>query len=214
MFRNYGFMVTCYFAFFLVLGVLSIAFPDFDFERYQQSELFDLLAKNPIQFILLAVIFAPILEEGAFRSLIKPSVNEIFIFFCSWIILITVAVMPEGGHWLLKYGFLFLFILLIFIILKSVIPTRWLRKMRIFLFQHYKIIWGFTAVIFGLVHIGNYVDSIQFNFLLFLLIFPRIIAGYFFGKIKIENKSLLWPILMHALNNGIIVLLLYPLYVK
>jgi len=61
-----------------------------------------------------------------------------------------------------------------------------------------------------MVHIFNYVEGFELNFVLMLLIFPRIIAGYFFGKIKVENKGLIWPIAMHAMNNGLVFIVLLP----
>ena len=72
------------------------------------------------------------------------------------------------------------------------------------------MVWILTAFIFGMVHISNYVDGFQIDLLLFLMIIPRIIAGFFFGKIKIENKSMAWPIAMHAMNNATVLILLFP----
>ncbi|HSM62378.1 MAG TPA: hypothetical protein VK833_00415, partial [Gillisia sp.] len=69
-------MLGSYFLFFTVLGILQIIFPSLDFLKYQQSDLNALMSENPWKFTLLAVLIAPVLEEGMFRTLIKPSPNE------------------------------------------------------------------------------------------------------------------------------------------
>ncbi|UJH91251.1 hypothetical protein LZ575_00075 [Antarcticibacterium sp. 1MA-6-2] len=61
-----------------------------------------------------------------------------------------------------------------------------------------------------MVHIFNYVDAFEINVVLVLLIIPRIIAGFFFGKVKIENEGLIWAILMHVMNNGVVTIFLLP----
>ena len=82
-----------------------------------------------------------------------------------------------------------------------------MKKMQYYLHKYYRLIWMLSALIFGYVHVWNYVSGFEFNFILFILIFPRIIAGYFFGRLKVQNQQLYWPILLHAMNNGIVVLL-------
>ena len=208
--RNYGWMLGCYFVFFVALGILKVGFPDFKFERYQQSDLIRLLEENPWKFLLMAIIFAPLLEEGMFRTLIKPSQNELIFFLCSWIFVGVISFIPSDVFWAIKYGFLILFMILTFLFLKEFIPQKWQIKLCFFLDRHYIFIWIFTSIIFGMVHIFNYVEGFQLDFLLVLLIIPRIIAGFFFGKIKIENQGLLWPITMHAMNNGIVLFFVFP----
>ena len=210
--HNYGWMLGCYFAFFLALGILTAVFPEFELERYRQSGLNRLLEENPWKFVLMAAIIAPILEEGMFRTLIKPSKNELLFFICSWILVGVISIIPTDIFWVIKYGFLILLIILTFLFLKAFIPEKLQMNLCDFLGRHYILIWILTSIIFGMVHIFNYVEGFQLDFLLFLLIIPRIIAGFFFGKIKIENRGLLWPITMHAMNNAIVlvILLLLP----
>jgi membrane protease YdiL (CAAX protease family) len=192
------------------LGILKAGFPEFEFERYQQTDLIQLMEKNPWKFVLMAIIIAPLIEEGMFRTLIKPSQNELIFFLCSWIFVGVISFIPADVFWIVKYGFLILFMILTFLFLKEYIPQTWQVKLCSFLGRHYKFIWILTSVIFGMVHIFNYVEGFQLDFLLVLLIIPRIIAGFFFGKIKIENRGLLWPITMHAMNNGIVLFFLFP----
>ncbi|MFD1096401.1 CPBP family intramembrane glutamic endopeptidase [Salegentibacter chungangensis] len=210
LFRNYGMLLACYFIFFLFLGFLNAIFPEFDFDKYEQSGLFKLMDENPLKFALMAVVFAPIVEEGVFRSLIRPSHNELIFFLCCLLALSGMYILPTQGHWLLKFAVILLGSVIIFIFLKSFLPEELIAKLRHFLYRHTTTVWLLTSFLFGLVHIGNYVEAFEINLLLILLIFPRILAGYFFGKLKLENHSLLWPILMHALNNGIIMLFMLP----
>lgn len=207
---NFGTMLGFYFLFFIFLGILKMIFPEFELDQYEQSDINKLLEEDPWRLILLAVVFAPIMEEGMFRTLIKPSQNELIFFLCSWLLVMGMALIPENTNWLIKFGFLLLSFILSFIFLKEFIPEKWQVRLCDFLNKHYRIIWFLTALIFGMVHIYNYVEGFELNFVLFLLIVPRIIAGYFFGKIKIENHGLFWPIVMHVMNNGIVFLILLP----
>lgn len=210
LFRNYWLMLGSYFLFFFLLGFLTTMIPAIDLEQYQQTELFDFMNESPLAFILMAVVVAPVLEESLFRSLVKPSISEIYIFICASLCFLALAFIPEEANSLLKYGLLVLSAFLLFLFFSALKPLRILRKFRILLHRNYKVIWWFTAILFGLVHIWNYVEGWQFDLILFIMIFPRIIAGFFFGKVKIENHSLLWPILLHAMNNGIVVFFLLP----
>ena len=207
LFRHYFLTMACYFLFFMGMGVLNTIFPELDFDRYQQTEIYEMMTDNPLVFFILAVIIAPIMEECLFRSLIKPSQNEILVFICSWILFVSLAFIPAEANLILKYSLLLLSIFIIFLFLKSIIPEKRLKKIQYYLHKYYRLIWILSAVIFGYVHVWNYVSGFEFNFILFILIFPRIIAGYFFGRLKIQNRELYWPILLHAMNNGIVMLL-------
>jgi len=208
--RNFGLMLGFYVLFFIALGLLSVIFPGLDLNSYQQTDLNRLLEESPLTLVILAVVLAPLIEEGMFRTLIKPSRNELIFFLCIWLFVLTLAFIPQSVNWMIKYGFLILFFILSFIFLREFIPVSWQKNLCRFLSRHYKVIWLITSVVFGMVHIFNYVEGFELNFVLLLLIFPRIIAGYFFGKIKVENKGLVWPIAMHAMNNGLVFIVLLP----
>ncbi|MBZ9630499.1 CPBP family intramembrane metalloprotease [Salegentibacter sp. LM13S] len=203
-------MIGTYFLFFFMLGFLNTFIPELDLEKYQQTELFDLMNESPLAFVIMAVIIAPLLEESMFRTLIRPSFTEIYIFICAVLAFVGLGFIPQEAHSLLKYSLVILSAIIIFVFLQSLKPSRFLRIFRIILYRNYRLIWLLTAALFGLVHIWNYVEGWQLDLILFILIFPRIIAGYFFGKIKIENGNLIWPIAMHAMNNGIVVFFVLP----
>lgn len=204
-------MMGSYIVFFIFLGIFQIFYPEFDLEQYQQTEINRILQENPLQFILLAVVLAPVIEESMFRTLIKPSRNELIFFLSIWILVFVMGyVVPLEIFWAIKYGSLLLLLVFSFFLLKALIPVSWQMKLTEFLTNHYKVLWILTALVFGMVHIFNYVEGFKLDFVLFLLIIPRIISGFFFGKVKIENRSLIWPITLHAMNNATVLLLLFP----
>jgi len=151
------------------------------------------------------------MEEGMFRSLLKPSEFSLKFFICCLLFMVGIVLIPEQAHWSLKYGILAGSLGLAFYALGELISAPSYRKICYWLHRYYKIVWIGGAIVFGFVHIFNYVDSFQIDLVLFLMIFPRIIAGYFFGKIKLENRSLIWPVLMHSMNNSLVLLFVLPM---
>lgn len=210
LFRNFALMILCYFLFFFVLQILNTFIFNLDLEKYQQLELFETLQKSPLKFIFLAAVVAPVLEESIFRSILKPTATSLKIFLCSLLYILGILVIPEDAHWTLKYVLLLGVLGLVYYALGELIPRQYYRKLCYWLHRYYLIIWILGAIIFGFVHIYNYVDSFQLDLVLFLMIFPRIIAGFFFGKIKLENKGMIWPILMHSMNNSIVLIVVVP----
>ncbi len=210
LFRNFALMILCYFIFFFVLRILDIFIFDLDFQKYEQIEILKILDENPLKFIFLASIAAPIIEESIFRSLLKPTAGSIKIFLCAILYIIGLFLIPEEAHWTLKYILLFTTLILFYYALGELIPKSFYRKICYWLHRYYLIIWLLGAAVFGFVHIFNYVDSFQVDLILILMIFPRIIAGFFFGKVKLENKGMIWPILMHSMNNSMVLLFFLP----
>ena len=212
--RNFSFMIFCYFIFFFSLAIAATIFPDLELDRYEQSGLMELMEKSPWKFALLAVVLAPILEEGIFRSLIRPTKTSIFFFFGCLFYTVGESVFPSEANWILVNAILILSIFIFCLGLNELLPAEnW--KILIRFLNRFKIpIWIVSALLFGFVHVFNYVENIYFDMVLFIMIFPRIIAGYFFGKIKMENKQMIWPILMHSMNNGIVILLTLPFQLK
>ncbi|MCM8570557.1 CPBP family glutamic-type intramembrane protease [Gramella jeungdoensis] len=208
--RNFTLMIACYFLFFMLLRVIDIFVFGLDFNKYEQIEIFETLKEQPWKFVFLAVIAAPVIEESIFRSLIKPSVNSLKLFLCAVFYMIGIALMPEEGHWALRYSLLFGIIILAYYAISELIPPRIFLKVSSWLNKYYLLIWILGAIVFGFVHIFNYVETFQMDLVLFMMIFPRIIAGFFFGKIKIENQGMIWPILMHSMNNSIVLIFLLP----
>lgn len=203
-------MILCYFIFFFLLGIFNLFVLELDFDKYQQIEILEILNENPWKFAFLAIVAAPIIEESIFRSLLKPSKSTLRIFICSILYMIGIVIIPEEAHWSLRYLLLFGSMAFLYYALGELIGENLYRKICFYFHRYYMAIWIGGAILFGFVHIFNYVDSFQMDLALFVMIFPRIIAGYFFGKVKLENKNLIWPILLHSMNNSLVIILLLP----
>lgn len=208
--RNFSLLILCYFLFFFILEILNLYVFNLDMDKYQQTELFELLKENPWKFAFLAAVAAPVLEEGIFRSLLKPSASSIKFFICTLIYVCALFIIPEEANWALKYGLLAALLLFAYYALGELISENIFIHICYWLHRYYLIIWILSAIIFGFVHIFNYVDTFQVDLVLLLMIFPRIIAGFFFGKIKLENRGLIWPILMHSMNNSLVLIIFLP----
>ncbi len=197
-----------YLLFGIVFIILTKFYPEIKNEAYEQTFLKDLLDDNPLQLFVLGVVFAPIIEEMMFRTLIRPSHNDIILLLCSWPIFYVNRFIPVDVHWLLKLGFIAIFLFTTFYILRQLIPEERTEKVRIIL-SDYKIpALIITSLIFGLVHINNYVETFVIDIALFMLIVPRIISGAMMGWVKLKNKHLGWSIALHALNNGVVIVLM------
>ncbi|MDX1544912.1 MAG: CPBP family glutamic-type intramembrane protease [Christiangramia sp.] len=208
--RNFTLMIACYFLFFMLLRVIDIFVFGLDFNKYEQIEIFETLKEQPWKFVFLAVIAAPIIEESIFRSLLKPSAQNLKLFLCAILYMLGIALIPEQGHWALRYSILFATILLCYYALGELIPKNYYKRICSWLNKYYLPIWILGSIIFGFVHIFNYVETFQMDLVLFMMIFPRIIAGFFFGKIKLENEGMIWPIMMHSMNNSIVLIFMLP----
>ncbi|GAA0871871.1 hypothetical protein GCM10009117_10170 [Gangjinia marincola] len=179
-------------------------------DEYEQASLMDLMRDDPLYFLVATVIIAPLLEEGMFRTLIKPTLSQAAFFLTAWIIFLGRSFIPADVHWMIANGFLLVLGIFLWMALKELLNTPFVHRQLAFLNRGYVAMWMVTSLLFGLIHVMNYVEGFELNLVLFLLIFPRIVAGYFFGKIKILNQSMVWPMALHAMNNGVVFLILLP----
>ncbi|MFC5044928.1 type II CAAX prenyl endopeptidase Rce1 family protein [Aquimarina hainanensis] len=206
LFLAYIQLIGFYFIFFILLGIIQQVFPGIDLTKYSQKDLMQLIEKEKLHAFFSLILIAPIIEESMFRTLLRPSSKELTLWGSTWIVSILWGVLPKMS-WYYSYPLLLISISLVFFILSLLISKKILRKACAFLSQKEIWILQITAVVFGLFHIVNYVDSFLLDSALFLLIVPRIIAGHVFGTLKIKNRHIIWPITLHAMNNGIIYLL-------
>lgn len=203
--RYYFRLLGLYVIFFVALSVLSHYIPELLSEKYEQTFLQELLAEKPLQLFILAVVFAPIIEEMMFRTLIQPSHSDIILLLCSWPVFYLNGYIPKDVYWLLKLLFIAVFLFVVFYILRELIPKHKTERFRHFLHLNYKSVLVVSSLIFGLVHINNYVDDFVINAALIALIIPRVLAGFMMGLIKIKNKHIGWSMGLHAINNGVVI---------
>ncbi len=199
-FRLFG----LYILFFICVALLQSIFPYLDLQKYSQDSLFEILKDNKLKAFIAMVVFAPIIEELMFRTLLKPKIKELLFFLSSWTLFIIGLFITLELEWYARYLIFIVSIFVIFFIYEQLISKKQLQKFKNFLENHQSITLQVTSITFGFLHIFNYVDSFKIDSVLFLLIVPRIIAGHMFGKLKIENEHIIWPILLHAINNGVV----------
>lgn len=151
---------------------------------------------------LLIVILAPFIEELMFRTLLVPSHTDLILFLAVWPLFLISAFIPVEVNVVVKLVFMASFLFSIVYIGKNLIREEETVKIRLWLNRFKVPIWIATSLLFGFVHVTNYVEDYTLDFALFLLIVPRIFAGFFCGYVKLKNKSIAYSILLHALNNG------------
>ncbi|MFT5892906.1 MAG: membrane protease YdiL (CAAX protease family) [Dokdonia sp.] len=205
LFKAFFRMWGLYILFFITIGILSIWIPELKAGGYEDTTLKELSQNNPFKLFILACIFAPIVEEMMFRTLIKPKHTDIILFICSWPVFIGLRFLPRDIHWGIVLAFAGVLLFVLFYILKHLITETATQRLRTFLHKHTTLALIVVSMVFGLVHINNYVDNFVINLALFTLIVPRIISGFMMGWIKIKNQGLIWSMGLHFMNNAFVV---------
>ena len=212
--KKYVFFKSCfllfcsYILFALFKLMLSKIFPSVLNSDYTQSAIQEMLNSEPLRAAVMIGISAPIFEEMMFRTLIKPTHTDLVLFLTSWPVFLTSYFIPAEVHWFFKLVFIAIFLSCFTYVGVQLINPYKVRHLRTWLSRNYKLLWVLSSFAFGLIHITNYVDVFIINLPLFLHIVPRILAGFFFGYIKIKNKNLGWSMALHSLNNAVPLLLL------
>lgn len=211
--KSYGFVWVFYFFFFMVLGVLSKWFPELINNEYKQERLIEMLNNQPIQLLISAVIIAPIFEEIMFRSLIKPSYEDLLLFISGWLSFLLMGFSEGLANWYIRLLGMFGVFIITYYLLQQLVPKKALAGIQNFLGKYVFVVLVITSLIFGMAHIYNYVESFLLNAALFAMIIPRIVLGGIAGWLKLKTRVLIWPILLHFLNNafaiGIMLLVKY-----
>ncbi len=204
-FRLFG----LYIFFFFCVAILKEMFPAIDLDKYSGQEIITLFKNNKLMAFLSMVLIAPVLEETMFRSVIVPTHRTLLLFLSAWTLFGIQFFIPKLA---LAWYFLYPIAILVFIAMYALyhysIPKKLLYRSADFLSKHRILVLQITSILFGLMHIFNYVDTFSMDSSLFLMIVPRIIAGHVCGQLKITNKTLIWPIALHAMNNGLIFIIL------
>lgn len=205
LFKTFFKMWGVYILFFITIGILSTWIPELKPGEYEDTTLKKLVQENPFKLFILACIFAPILEEMMFRTLIKPNHNHLILFICSWPVFIGLRFFPKDIHWGVILAFAAVLLFVLFYILKHLIIKTMTQRLRAFLHRHVTVVLIIVSLIFGLVHINNYVDNFVINLTLITLIVPRIISGFWMGWVKIKNEGLIWSMVLHFMNNAFVI---------
>ncbi|MHA7060069.1 CPBP family glutamic-type intramembrane protease [Aquimarina sp. M1] len=197
-----------YILFFICVAILQSVFPYLDLKKYSQDSIFEIFKEDRLKAFLAMIVFAPIVEELMFRTLLKPKTTDLLLFLSSWTLFFLGLFITPALAWYYRSLLFMVFIVLLFLMYNKVLPKHYLEKSKKYLENHQLMTLQVTSIVFGFLHIFNYVDSFKMNSVLFLLIVPRIIAGHMFGNIKLRNNHIVWSILLHAINNGVVFLII------
>ncbi|MEM6254906.1 MAG: CPBP family glutamic-type intramembrane protease [Cyanobacteria bacterium P01_D01_bin.156] len=154
----------------------------------------DILSDLSVSLIFfLVVVMAPIIEEIIFRLPLRPSALSlsipfsIAILYLSTFLRMNSAIPSVVGFMLLGF---------------NVYLAK--RQLKVFRLQQIyrrfsRPIFYLSAILFGVIHIGNY-DSRVWA-LMPLLVLPQSVLGLFWGFVRVRY-GLSWAIFAHALHNG------------
>ena len=202
-FITYAIVWASYFVFFILIGILSTWFPELVSDEFQQDGILELLKEDPLRLIISAIIIAPIFEEIMFRGLLRPSHSELLLFMSAWMGFFFMLL--TGG---LDYPYLKMIGLAVVFVSSYYLFQLWFSEksstsIRKWFHRYAGFLWVVSSLVFGLVHIYNYVDSFLLNAALVVAIIPRILIGFAAGYLKLRSGVLVWPILLHFLNNAV-----------
>ncbi len=184
-------------------------------------KIFDLLPeyRNPeVNSIILffgVAAFLPLIEEILLRLNLKISKLNIAVFFSVLAALTIKLIFLRGIQVYIYLVAIPIFAPIYYIINRSNLP---LHKIEIFWRSHFKYIFHFSAIAFGMLHLFNF-ETIKWWMIVIspLLIAPQIIVGYILGYIRMKHGFIYcWLIhstinlfvVMLAIHKGIIVVLI------
>lgn len=206
---NYSIVVGIFFVYFIIVGIVTVAFPELGLDTLKESKIQDMLKNSPVKFFFLAVVFAPLIEESLYRSLVKPKPWEICLLLSCLLVSFGFRFIPEDVTWWIKSSVGLLTLVIVFKLFEEIIPQKLLQNICEFLGRHYIPIIIISSIVFGFAHVSNYVDEFVVTWPIFIAIVPRIILGFMFCKVKIENDGIGWAMGLHAINNGIVFIIGY-----
>jgi hypothetical protein len=153
--------------------------------------------KNETLLILLYIgIIAPIIEEIQFRLLLKPSKNNIKIFY-----IVTLFMLSIFLYFKVKTGIIFNCILIIFTGITLLI-TKY--NSCIYIQKHFYIFFYISVVSFGFLHIFSFKGELLYLIIgLPLLTAPQLLAGSILGYIRM-NYGFIYGVLFHIIINLLI----------
>ena len=198
--KNFRSILTLYMIhlFFLILWVITVT-TWIDLDRPPAVKIREIM--SPLNFVLYAVIFGPILEETIFRlSLVfKPIYLSISILLLSYVLLSRlgygVGHLDIEEHLWVRVIFSMLIALFTYFISK-----RYSTYFSIFWDANFRWIYYFSIIVFAFLHL-NFVELTPGKFLLFpLLLFPQLVSASINGYIRIKY-GFIYACLFHSLNN-------------
>ena len=181
---------------FFLSGILAVA--GVQEMEHEVQKLLD----NPILLALMAVIFAPLVEEAVFRLPLRYAAGNLLLPLLLILLFIPSLFAPMTSGILI--GVILLLGLIFYFFnqktdgqLETQLNHSWEEKFPL-------IFWLFTFA-FAILHLTNFSDAIPI-YLAPILILPQFALGIIIGYIRI-GWGFWYGVLFHAMHNGIFVAL-------
>ncbi|MDA9554975.1 CPBP family intramembrane metalloprotease [Pelobium sp.] len=157
-----------------------------------EFRLFD-IKERKIYLFLTVVFGAPLLEEIIFRYQLK---NWYLAFLCWAIVaaLVFKIIIPSKP-------FISIIIALIIITIPFYFKTKASQRIA-FIQKSFKYHFYSTAIVFGLLHVSNYDEPLQYGWAVVLLVLPQLFIGFALGYVRMRF-GLKNAMLLHAAYNFI-----------
>lgn len=154
------------------------------------------------EMLIKAVVFAPLIEEGIFRLLLRPKLNNLIVFL---------LLMFPSSLFSLFNGNHITFTIISSIelaILIAILRNTYLLKLQKCIIKHFRFFFYFSIVSFGFLHIRNFTFP-EMNFWVIictpLFVSPQIFMGSILGFIRMKY-GFWYSVLLHTTINGLVTL--------
>ncbi len=179
---------------FFLSGLLAIA--GVEEMEHEVQKLLD----NPILLALMAVVFAPLVEEAVFRLPLRYSTGNLLLPLLLVLLFIPSLVSPILSGVLIGVILLLLLIFYFFNQKKEQQLVAWLNDSWK---EKFPIVFWFFTLAFAALHLTNFSDVVPF-YLVPILILPQFALGIIIGYIRV-GWGFWYGVLFHAIHNGIFV---------
>ena len=154
---------------------------------------------------LLALVFAPVVEELVFRAGLRQAGYTLFIGPA----LIALIAVPGRQLTLIVVAVLVVIALVVWLFCRSVLFRRAGARFaagRRFVVHYGWVFWAYAAA-FALMHVGNYAWSGPRGALVVLLVAPQFVVGVVAGYLRVRD-GLRASVLLHFASNAVAVALM------
>lgn len=186
--------------FVILLGfTINIALSLVNFQDQDHAVVDFVSTASPMVVIIVSAILAPLMEEITFRLGLKFSLRRLALSLSFGVVMLAgmifTSFIAEIGVLLGAYVILFFVIYQILKYISAVTIDNIYKK-------HFGLLFYFSAVTFGLIHIQNYTDLSKSWFLLPLLILPQLLAGLIFGYVRVK-LGFTYALFTHIFYNSL-----------
>jgi len=196
---NWNQFILLIFLYFIVVAIISI--PMSGIAHLLDAKHFT-SGRSVNEMLIKAVIFAPLIEEGVFRLLLRPKLKNLIGF--------SLLMFPLILYLLFKGNYITVTIIssIELAILITILRNTYLFKVQKCIIKHFRFFFHLSILSFGFVHITNFTFP-EINFWVILctplLVSPQIFMGSILGFIRMKY-GFRYSVLLHTIINGIVTL--------